>query len=109
MGRTTKRLSKSELDEMIEEALVDAYGESEQITAFYTMIDENMRFPFESVILGAKVQVEKVDLTDDERIVFVCRRRRERLLLDVRELRYSNPPPDGWKWVEAYRHWAQEN
>ena len=69
---------------MIEEALVDAYGESEQVTAFYTMIEENMRFPFESVILGAKVQIEKVDLTDDERIVFVCRRGRERLLLDVR-------------------------
>ena len=109
VARTTKRLSKSELDEMIEEALVDAYGESEQVTALYTMIEENMSFPFESVILGAKVQIEKVDLTDDERIVFVCRRRRERLLLDVRELRYSNPPPDGWKWIEAYRHWAREN
>ena len=95
--RPTKRLSKSELDEMIEEALVDAYGESEQITAFYTMIEENMTFPFDSVILGAKVHIEKVDLTDDERIVFVCHRQRERLLLDVRELRYSNPPPDGWK------------
>jgi hypothetical protein len=107
-GRT-KRLSKSELDEMIEEALVDAYGESEQITAFCTMIEDNMTFPFESVILGAKVKVEKVDLTDDERIVFVCRRGRERLLLDVRELEYSNPPPEGWKWIEAYRHWAQKN
>ena len=32
--RTTKRLSKAELDEMIEEALIDAYGESERITAF---------------------------------------------------------------------------
>ena len=109
VARTTKGLSQSELDEMIEEALVDAYGESEQITAFYTMIEENMTFPFESVILGAKVHIEKVDLTDDERIVFVCRRQRERLLLDVRELRYSNPAPDGWKWIEAYRHWTQEN
>jgi hypothetical protein len=108
-ARTTRRLSKSELDEMIEEALVDAYGESEQITAFYTMIEENMIFPFESVILGAKVQIEKVDLTDDERIVFVCRRERERLLLDIRELQYSNTPPDGWKWIEAYRHWAQKS
>ena len=109
VARTTRRLSKSELDEMIEEAVVDGYGESEQITAFYTMIEDNMTFPFESVILGAKVQVKKVDLTDDERIVFVCRRGRQQLLLDVRELQYSNPPPDGWKWNEAYRHWAQKN
>lgn len=35
--RTTKRLSKAELDEMIEEAPIDAYGESERITAFYAI------------------------------------------------------------------------
>ena len=70
--RITKRLSKSELNKMIVEALVDAYGESEQITAFYTMIEENMSFPFESVILGAKVQIEKVDLTDDERRALIA-------------------------------------
>ena len=73
---TTKRLSKSE----DRRSSGRCHGESEQITALYTMIDENRIFPFEYIILGlgAKVRIEKVDLTDDERIVFVCRRRRER-------------------------------
>jgi len=33
------RLSKARLAAMIEEATVDAYGESEQITGWYTMIE----------------------------------------------------------------------
>jgi exonuclease III len=31
------QLSKARLDELVEEALVDAYGESEQATGFYTI------------------------------------------------------------------------
>jgi hypothetical protein len=31
---------------MIEEATVDAYGESEQLVGFYTMIDEHLAVPF---------------------------------------------------------------
>ncbi len=37
------RLSKARLDELVEDALVDAYGESEQVTAFYTMMENDLR------------------------------------------------------------------
>jgi hypothetical protein len=33
-------LSKAELDELVEQAIVDAYGEDEQVAGFYTMIEE---------------------------------------------------------------------
>lgn len=29
-------------------ALVDAYGESEQVTGFYTMMENDLRLPFET-------------------------------------------------------------
>ena len=38
------RLSKARLDELVEEALVDAYGESEQVTGFYTMVEKTFDF-----------------------------------------------------------------
>jgi hypothetical protein len=41
--RKTRRaspISKARLDEMIEQATVDAYNESEQMTGWFTMIDE---------------------------------------------------------------------
>ncbi|MGH3261581.1 MAG: calcium-binding protein [Trebonia sp.] len=39
-------LSKADLDELVEEAIVDAYGEDEQMAGFYTMIEENLVLPF---------------------------------------------------------------
>ena len=37
------RLSKARLDELVGEALVDAYGKSEQVTGFYTMMENDLR------------------------------------------------------------------
>jgi hypothetical protein len=36
---------KADLEALIEEAIVDAYGESEQRTGFHTMIEETPRCP----------------------------------------------------------------
>ena len=41
-NRRLPRISKARLEEMIEQATVDAYDESEQITGWFTMIDENL-------------------------------------------------------------------
>ena len=60
------KISKARLEEMIEEATVDAYGESEQITGWFTMIDEHLLVPFETTVLGVPVTVEHVDLNQSE-------------------------------------------
>ena len=52
-GRQRRRpLSKARLREMIEEATVDAYGESEQIGGFHTAIDDHLAVPFKTTLLG---------------------------------------------------------
>ena len=45
------RLSKARLDELVEEAIVDCYNESEQVTGLYTMIEDNLVVPFETAVL----------------------------------------------------------
>ncbi len=67
-------LSKARLKELIEEAVVDAYTEEEQIVGFLTMIEEHLALPFSVKILGVEVEVEKVDMTLDSQIVAFCRR-----------------------------------
>jgi hypothetical protein len=57
-------LSQGDLDELVEEAIVDAYGEDEQLAGFYTMIEENLALPFTTRVLGLEVTVEGIDLTD---------------------------------------------
>ena len=90
---------------MIEQATVDAYGESEQTTAWLTMIDENLAVPFETTVLGVPVIVERVDLNASEQIVAICSRGRDRQALPILDLPMPNPPPAGVEWIEAYREW----
>lgn len=93
---------------MIEQATVDAHNESEQITGWFTMIDENLAVPFETTVLEVAVTVERVDLNRSEQIVAVCTRGRSRQSLPILDLPLPTPPPDGSEWIEAYRHWRGE-
>ena len=103
--RTPARLSKARLAAMIEEATVDAYGEEEQATGWFTMIEEHLKLPFETKVLGTVVTVARIDLSDDGRIVAICTRGRERQAISVTELPLPSPRPSGSEWIEAYRHW----
>lgn len=68
------RLSKARLDELVEEATVDCYNESEQATGLYTMLEDNLALPFATTVLGIPVTVERVQLTLRDEIVAVCSR-----------------------------------
>ena len=98
-------LSKARLDELVEEALVDAYGESEQATGFYTMMENDLRLPFETEILGMPVTVEGIDITEDDQLVAVCRKDKTKQRISVSELPLPLPLPKGAEWIAAYRYW----
>ena len=105
--RRPPKPSEGDLERMVEEATVDAYGESEQVCGFYTMLENDLELPFNTAVLGAEVTVERIDLTDDDHIVVVCRRGPERQRLPILDLPLPEPPPKGWEWIAAYRHWAR--
>jgi hypothetical protein len=102
-ARGRARLSARYLDALIEEAIVDAYGESEQRVGFLTMLEEHLVVPFETEVLGVAVRVEKVDLNPSDEIVAVCRRDRHRQRIPILSLPLPSPLPGGWEWIEAYR------
>ena len=105
--RRQQKLSKDDLERMVEDATVDAYGESEQVCGFYTMLEDDLELPFKTIVLGAEVKVERVELTNDDRIVVLCGRGQKRQRLSILDLPLPDPPPKGWEWIEAYRHWAR--
>jgi hypothetical protein len=41
-----KALGKARLEELVEEAVIDAYGESEQCVGFLKMLEEHLAVPF---------------------------------------------------------------
>ncbi|MBI4164266.1 MAG: hypothetical protein HY508_00860 [Acidobacteria bacterium] len=100
-------MSKTKLRALIEEATVDAYGESEQAVGFYTMIEDNLKLPFQTEVLGMEVTVEAVDMTDDDQIVAICRRGNKRQRIPILDLTLPAPPPRGAEWIAAYRTWLR--
>ena len=101
------QLSEERLEELVEEAIVDAYNESEQVSGFFTMIEDNLKLPFETEVLGVSVTVEKVDMTDYDQIVAVCARAGRKQEIPILSLPLPSPPPEGWEWIAAYRYWRR--
>lgn len=99
--------SRDRLEQLIEEATVDCYNESEECTGLFTMIEENLDIPFVTTVLGVAVTVTAVDITDDDRIVAVCRRGRDVLRIALLDLPMPDPRPSGAEWVDAYRLWTR--
>jgi hypothetical protein len=99
--------SNATLDRMIEEAIIDANGESEQMVGFYTMLEENLVVPFDTEILGVEVTVARIEMTEDERIVAVCTRGKSRQRVPLLDLPLPDPPPAGSEWIDAFRRWAR--
>lgn len=105
--RSADRPSTPYLDKLIEEATVDCYNESEEVTGIFTLLEENLTVPFITTILGVKVTVERVDLNRAGEIVAVCRRGRESQRVPVIDLPLPDPKPKGAEWIDAYRRWVR--
>ena len=101
-----RAVSNARLDKLIEEATVDCYNESEQVSGFFCMLEERLETPFVTSLLGVEAVVERIELTDGDEIVAACRRGRDRQRISILDLPLPHPRPAGAEWIEAYRRWA---
>jgi len=101
------RSNRAALDALIAEATVDCYNDSECVTGFYTMLEEHLAVPFQTVVLGVDVTVTGIDLTEDEQITAVCTRGRAKQRIPVLDLPLPTLPPEGAEWIDAYRRWVK--
>jgi len=99
-------LSDAELDALVEQAIVDAYGEYEQLASFHVVIEEHLAVPFRTTVLGDEVTVTKIDLLSGSGIVAICSRGKHRQAIGILDLPLPAPLPAGAEWIDAYRHWA---
>lgn len=100
------RLSKANLDALVAEAVVDCHDEDEQRTGLLTMIQENLKLPFDTTVLGVPVQVQSIDFNKGGEVVAICVRGRDSQAVPILDLPLPSLPPRGAEWIEAYRHWA---
>jgi hypothetical protein len=74
---------------------------------FYPLIQPPSSSSITTKLLGAEITVEKIDITDEEEIVAISRRGRDRQRISILELPLPIPRPVGAEWIEAYRRWAR--
>ena len=94
-----------ELDALIEEVTVDAYNDSEQLTAFETAFDEVANFPCHGSVIGEDVEVLSLAADDDRgELVATCRRAGRRYKVALQEIDLRSDPAT-LRLFAAYRRW----
>ena len=106
-GRRSEAVSTQRLDELIQEATVDCYDDSEQIMGLHAMLEEHLDLPFKTKVLGVEVTVEAIQLTEAAEMVAVCTRGSIRQAIPLLRLPLPKPRPRGAEWIEAYRRWGR--
>jgi hypothetical protein len=66
-----------DLDELIEEITVDAYGDDEKLWAFLQVFEDEISLPADGFVIGEPVSVVKIDYDGNERRGLTARCRRE--------------------------------
>src|SRR5690606_31093322 len=94
---------------LVERVTVDAYGDYEQLTAFWQWFEDEARFPFTATVVGAEVEVLGVDFPGDERrgLVAICRRdSADHLVSLVDVVPTGSVPVLTRHLLDAYRRWS---
>ena len=99
--------SEEELNNLVDQIVVDAYNDDEQLWAFRQVIEDEVDLPADASVLGEPVRVMEIDYDGNERRGLVARCRRE----DGAEHTISACDlifPEGSKeadYMAAYRTW----
>ena len=100
------RKSEEELNDLVDEIVVDAYNDDEQLSAFQVVIEDEVALPADASVIGEPVTVLSIDY-ENERRGLTARCRRE----DGSEYTVAACDlvfPEGSKgsdYIAAYRRW----
>jgi tetratricopeptide (TPR) repeat protein len=101
------RSDTAEVDALIEEILVDAYGDDEQFVAFLTAFQDALALPADAFVIGEPVTIHAVDYDGNPRrgVTATCRRgsgpTHTIALCDV----VFPAGSEGARHLDAYRRW----
>ena len=102
-----EKLGEEELDALVEEATIDAYGDDEQLSGFAVMIGQ-AGDALRDHDPGRHDNRQRRHVTQTAAgIVADCVRDGHHQAIHILDLPLPEPPPKGAEWIAACRHWAR--
>ena len=101
------KLSEEELDEMISEATVDCYDETEEFMGVLYTLQGALSFPFKATALGETVKVVDIDDGSSGRgrgVVAKVEKQGKTYTIGLAELKID-PDSENWKWFQMLHYW----
>jgi hypothetical protein len=100
-------MSEDDLDELLDEILVDTYGDHEQLTAFQQAFNDRARFPIKAKVVGTPVDITEVEFEGHKRrgLTAVCRRDRETYRVALADVESGSVAVETARLLAAYRRW----
>ncbi len=99
--------NEEELNDLIEEIIVDAYGDDEQLWAFRQAFEDDVALPADAFVVGEPVTVLRIDYDGNERrgLVALCQRE-DRFEYPIAACDLAFPKGStAARYVAAYRTW----
>ncbi|HSA53404.1 MAG TPA: hypothetical protein VLH10_25240 [Yinghuangia sp.] len=78
---------------LVAEAVVDCWGEDEELTGLFAMIEEHLQVPFATEVLGVPVTGKAVEFGADGGIVAICATGAHRQAVGLLDLPLPELPP----------------
>jgi hypothetical protein len=99
-------ITVAELDALIDELTVDAYGDEEQLSGFHVGAEDALSRGERAMIVGVDVEVEAIDCGPDARTGLLARVRRDGAVYEVAlaDLTFDSDSELGLV-VAGYRRW----
>jgi hypothetical protein len=102
----TSTPSDDDLDDLIGQITVDAYGD-EGYWSFLQAITDDVRFPVSASLVGEPIEVTGIDFDGDERrgLLASVKRGESRAAVSVLDLDLTGADPTLARVIAAYRRW----
>lgn len=97
----------ADLDALIDEITVDAYGDGEHFCAFRQVFEDEFRLPADAHVIGVPVSVLEIDFDGNERVGLRARCRREdgtEHMVSAADLAFPEGSVEA-RHIAAYRRW----
>ena len=103
-------MDANQLQELIEQATVDCYGEHEEFWGFLAALEDELQFPFTATVLGDRLKVIGINSErsgERKGIMIAVEKRGSSYAFPLSELDVNDLDGDNGAWVQAYLLWSR--